>query len=205
MQLISTKKVISLIRDHRDIMCSLVDWLEKVETYSNTTIKFKENWYKLSRSKKICILIDISASKKQLSTFMEYDCNGMTLPQKIRETAQRAISFNKIPHVLVLRFEDIIGEKGRGSFYRQKQAFETVNKYLNLTIDNDQFLNILNSLWGRDDSDGIFQPTLFKGYIGRWKEEFDSEAIVYMKMYYNNILKKLGYEVNNDWDNDITL
>lgn len=194
----SIRKPICLIRDPRDIICSLVDWLERKKNYAYTDITFKPKWYKLSRSEKIQCLINTSATQKQLSDIMKYNCNGMTLAQKIKESAERAVLFKSIPHILLIRFEDIIGRKGKGDLFKQKETFQKVNAYLNITIDENTLTHILNSLWG--PSETIPQPTFYKGYIGRWKEEFDEQAIIYMKMYYSNILKKLEYETDNQWD-----
>ncbi len=186
-------KAISLIRDPRDIICSLVDWLEKIHNYSNTEIFFKKKWFSLSRSEKIRLLIDVSLPRDYLNKYFKYKCEGMTLPERIRESVERAVCFNSLPQVLVVRFEDIVGDKGKGSRLAQLTAFEAINEYLNIYVEEDEFVEIINSLWGKEDPEQIHQPTFFKGYIGRWEEEFDDLDKAIMEDYYGRLISELGY------------
>jgi len=195
----SELKVISLVRDPRDILCSLVDWLEKVRTYAYFDVHFKPQWYLLSKSQKIRLLIDESLSQSDLRPFYQWDCSDDLLARKIHETAERSIKFHSLPQILIVKFEEIIGPRGGGSFEQQKEAFSKINQLCEIEIDDTEFEEILNSLWGKEDREQIWQPTFNQGYIGRWREEFDEETLLYMKKYYNPILIQLGYEKDVNW------
>ncbi len=94
---------------------------------------------------------------------------------------------------LVVRFEDIVGDKGKGSRLMQLQTFQAINEYLNISVEEDEFVEIVDSLWGKDDPEQIHQPTFFKGYIGRWEEEFDDLDKAIMEDFYGRLISELRY------------
>lgn len=75
-------KAISLIRDPRDMLCSLVNWLEKERNYAYFEIDFKPQWFLLSTSQKIRLLIDESLTQSELDFF--YTWKGVVAQSQSR-------------------------------------------------------------------------------------------------------------------------
>jgi len=196
----SKRKFISLIRDPRDVLCSLINWLEKGRNSANSPVRFTKNWFQLTKSEKLHILIDTSISREKLLKYLRFKREEKTLPQMIQAINLRAVSFNKFPEVMTIRFEDIIGDQGSGNSSKQRETFSSINHFLNIQIEENLFSDILESLWGNKLAFGIKMNSTFdKGYIGRWREEFDEKAVYLMKKYHNDILIELGYETDENW------
>jgi hypothetical protein len=109
----------------------------------------------------------------------------------IRERFEPYLGWLEQPEVLVIRFEDFVGDKrqtldnilahaaGRGFRYDVKQ--EAALDILEKAIDPNQ------------------SPTFRSGKVGGWKGSFTPELKELFKQVTGDLLVRLGYEKDMDW------
>ena len=96
------------------------------------------------------------------------------------------------PSVLVIRFEDLIGEKGGGSYDKQLHTLQTLANFLQIEISPEELATIADQLFG-----GTW--TFRKGQIGSWKEAFSEENKSLFKKLLGQTLIDWGYEHDDNW------
>jgi len=96
------------------------------------------------------------------------------------------------PNVCSLKFEDLIGPKGKGNLKAQVLAFRKIAAYLGVTLTQPLLIDCVNKLFG--DS-----ATFRKGEIGSWKQHFTPAQKELFKKYGGDLLIELGYEKNKNW------
>ena len=111
----------------------------------------------------------------------------------IRERYDNKLKWLEEKNICVVKFEDIIGEKGGGTENAQKQTLEKVLDYIEISKTDELYNKIKEQLFGGNTN------TFNKGQIGSWKTEFSNEHKTMFKNIAGNILIKLGYEENNNW------
>ncbi len=97
------------------------------------------------------------------------------------------------PYVLTIRFEDLVGSKGRGNDSRQLATVKAIAKHLSVELSEERAQEIATDLFG------ITKNTFRKGQIGAWKHEFTAEHKELFKQYGGELLIKLGYEKDLNW------
>lgn len=88
---------------------------------------------------------------------------------------------------LVLRFEDLIGEKGGGTTHQQKKAVQQIASYLGKTFSEQvatEFQKIYNPA----------ARTFRKGSIDSWKHTLDAEDIGRVNEYCQPLCSEAGYQ-----------
>lgn len=70
---------------------------------------------------------------------------------------------------LVVRFEDLVGERGGGRDDAQAQALATVYSYLGIEVTESFLESACKRLFSSDS------PTFRRGTVGQWREYFDPE------------------------------
>ena len=73
--------------------------------------------------------------------------------------------------LLVVRFEDLIGEAGGGDAGAQRTAVESIYRHLGMSVDPAMIRSICGDLYSTDS------PTFRRGAIGGWRRSFDDELI----------------------------
>ena len=172
-------KIIFMIRDPRD----------RVVSYAYKIKKFNP---RLNRS-----IEDL-----MLATMKEY---GRTTYQYISKTRQykRMGDFSQYyslylpwldyPELLVVYFENLVGPKAGGSLELQLAEIEKIANFLELTVTDEQIMNVADNLFG-----GTFSFRDPK--IGRWKEFFNEnhkKAFKATKM--GQFLIDFGYAQDLEW------
>ncbi len=97
------------------------------------------------------------------------------------------------PDCLVVRFEDLVGNRGGGSDLDQVNTVKRIVKYLRLSI-SDKVI--------KEQAVKIFNPesrTFVNGKIGAWKNVLEEKHKVVIAKEMNDVLIKLGYEKNTVW------
>lgn len=104
------------------------------------------------------------------------------------------LPFMETKNCLVLRFEDLVGEKGGGSNERQLSAIRLLAKHVRVSLDSTQVQNIIENLFGGS-------ATFNQGSIDGWKKYFNDEVKMAFKNMAgaNELLIELGYEKNANW------
>ena len=92
----------------------------------------------------------------------------------------------------VIRFENLVGEKGGGSRKLQEEEIYRIANALSIQLDEEHLNKVREEMWGET-------WTFRKGQIGDWKKWFNKEHKEVFKEKMGDLLISLGYETNNDW------
>lgn len=87
----------------------------------------------------------------------------------------------------VVKFEDLVGSNGGGSFEKQIQSLEKINKHFNFYLDHSGIISVSNKLFGNSWS-------FRKGQIGEWRNYFDPSISLGFNKKFGTILYDLGYD-----------
>lgn len=98
-------------------------------------------------------------------------------------------------NLFVLRFEDIIGSRGKGCDELQKQTIINLANKLNVSMDAQKLDYITSNLFGQDASSGKFS-TFKSGQIGSYKEHFDEEITELFNQKFGLYQLLLGYPLD---------
>jgi hypothetical protein len=99
--------------------------------------------------------------------------------------------FNE-PHVLAIRFEDIVGSQGGGSDEGQLFMVRAVAEHLGLSVSDEKIATLANELFGGT-------VTFREGKIGSWKKHFSENHKKRFKEVAGQLLIDLGYESDLNW------
>lgn len=93
----------------------------------------------------------------------------------------------------VVRFEDLVGERGGGDSRRQGDLLKRIYGVLGIDLTEAEVARFSEMLF----SDA--SPTFRKGKAGAWREHFDDEVKDAFKSRTNDLLIRYGYEKDADW------
>ncbi len=178
----SKNKYIVLVRDPRDACISFINWVMREKDR-----KVDSDWKALPMRTKIHSLITESNSPEQKALQSKFFLANFRIAQRLAE--------KKLENVLILHFEDLVGEMGGGTYEKQFQAVKSIVDFLDLKISDGKVSYACSKLWG---GTGTFTKKRKK--IGQWKDFFKPNHIRIFKRKYNDCLISLGYEKNRDWE-----
>ena len=118
--------------------------------------------------------------------------NGKLKSVGIAEKLDAVLGWLQVESVLVLRFEELIGERGGGSAEAQKRAIMGIGDHIGLDIGEEQALSIGSRSFGRGG-------TYRQGRVGSWRSAFDGEITDVFKGQAGEYVIKLGYETDDGW------
>lgn len=108
---------------------------------------------------------------------------------------EKALLWLNKPDTVILRFEDLVGGKGKGSDSKQQETILHLADKLNVDLDIKQLNSIRMHLFGKDEGSTKF--TTFKsGQIGTWKEYFDKELLELFNQKLAYLQVALGYSLD---------
>lgn len=182
----SSGKLIFTIRDPRDGLLSFVNYILSEYRKSGRRFPFLRNdcddfLHVWTHEERLLYLLNRAPNNL-------YSANLKLLNQTFQDLQNR-------DDVLMLRFEEITGPRGGGSFESQLNAFQRLKDFIHLDISLGRMLDYAHGRWGHRD-------TFFKGQIGLWKENFSDAVIEAFKQnpIYSTALVELGYvESQDDW------
>ena len=94
--------------------------------------------------------------------------------------------------VMVLHFEELIGERGGGSLESQEKAIMNIGKHIGIEIGVEEAHSIGESAFGKGH-------TYRKGKIGGWQDVFDKDVKDIFKRAAGEHLVNMGYEGDQNW------
>lgn len=113
--------------------------------------------------------------------------------KSIAEHVTGYIPWSRDKNCLVVKFEDLVGEKGGGNSNDQENTIHRICSHIGLTLLDDEIRDIaMNSFTSKT-------KTFRKGQIGGWRDEFSGENIDLFKRVAGDQLIALGYEKDYDW------
>lgn len=106
------------------------------------------------------------------------------------EHASGYIPYLSDTRVLVVRFEDLVGEKGGGNFDRQLYALGCMSRHLEIVLGDIELKRIASTLFGNT-------RTFRRGLIGGWTEEFEDVHIEsFLRSGGGTANRALGYSIS---------
>jgi hypothetical protein len=106
--------------------------------------------------------------------------------------AKAAFQWMQKPGVIVIRFEDLVGQNGGGNDAAQTACILNVASALGMELTLEELDRIKEKIWG-----GTL--TFRKGQIGAWKSHFSKKNIRLFKRLLGQDLIQLGYEKDFNW------
>ena len=95
--------------------------------------------------------------------------------------------------VIIVKFEDLIGESGGGSKDNQVRVVKTISQFLDIEMSNKHIDEVCRKIFYSKSK------TFRSGKIGGWKECFDNDLEGKFKYYLGDELINLGYETDMEW------
>jgi len=166
-------KVIFVIRDPRDQLISVVNWVREGEW----------PWLAIAKMKNMDAQIQEAISGIQTgwkcfeSCFLVYEKNIRDLPSE---------------SVLYVHYENLVGPQGGGSLESQLTEIAAIVDFIGLDITPQEQQDLLPQIFGGT-------ATFRGGQIGSWKSHFTSTHKRLYKLLYKQELIRLGYEENDAW------
>lgn len=163
-------KMVGIIRDPRDVAVSYMHYVQQSEGHH-----FHEG-YKTMRGDYERLMFSIRGGKV-----------GGHVLYPLGETYREFLKWQSQQGAFVIRFEDLVGERGGGTSGQQQELIESVGGYLGLNLRSHETSSIQNNLFGVG---GTFR----KGQIGGWKNELSKEHEIAIEQEFGYLLTELGYE-----------
>ncbi len=165
-------KHILILRDPRDILVSFIHYVVKPEHQLSPDFRDKsfDERIELALSGGYCPL-----SKREITG--------------IGDAYRSILKWRLSDNCCIVKFEELIGEKGGGSDDLQYKTLKNICNYLELNLTDDEIFST-----GRKIFD-VNSPTFRKGQIASWKEELPIRWQNVFNKRYGDILKEVGYEV----------
>lgn len=165
-----------MYRDPRDMAVSLAFFMHKQ----------KEEWPLAQKMSFDQLLMDIITDSKTFYNFHPPVIGG------IAELYKSYYNWLKVPNMLAIRFEDLIGPQGGGSAEIQKETVKKIALQLGFNLSDEEVDRVSNQIFG-----GTF--SFREGQIGSWRKHFKPEHITAFKERAGQTLIDWGYEKDLNW------
>ncbi|MCH9633977.1 MAG: hypothetical protein S4CHLAM7_07110 [Chlamydiae bacterium] len=184
---IKPKKTLINIRDPRAVIVSAAFFYEDFIYLDPTSPHYWSRLYKFNSlpiEERVKVYLRKALAGEHIPIFI-YDIKNVAatiraLDQKNQEYA-------------LIRFENLVGERGGGTQADQLEAIQKISSFLELpSMDQDQIIKIRSELFG--DS-----FTFRKGNVKGWEKYFDNEAKKMCKQLIGKEIIELGYEKDSNW------
>jgi len=166
----SDVSVVCILRDPRSIAVSHLDYLKR------TPHHFFHKYY-----------MDLADDNERLKMSI---LGGQLGPYTLRSLADRYrgyLDWKRSGIALLVRFEDLVGEKGGGSAEKQKEAIYATLQFLGLGADAALVVRIQDNIFGSTS-------TFRKGRIDSWRSELPPQHLEMLNESLGSLLPEMGYE-----------
>jgi hypothetical protein len=163
-------------RDPRDMVVSLAFFV----------LKQKKEWPMAQAMSFDDRLLDIITEGKMFYQTHPPVSNG------IAELYGSYFNWLKMPNMLSIRFEDLVGPKGGGTVEAQRKTIRKIVEHLGLNLSEAEIEAVSNKIFG-----GTF--SFREGKIGSWKKYFKPIHIEAFKAHAGQTLIDWGYEKDLNW------
>lgn len=175
-------KNIIIVRDPRDIAVSNCMYV----TYKDTSHRLSDyfiNELNDDDQRIMASIKGVSASK------LKDGVESLSLAEHF----EGYMKWQKDKNCLVIKFEDLVGANGGGTYEQQLLCVRKIVKHIELDASEKQLERVAKE---------IFNPvsrTFVKGQIGTWKKTMNAEHLDLVKSTMGNTLVELGYEEDFNW------
>lgn len=161
-------KVLLIVRDPRAVVVSNFKYVLDIDV-THPTHQFIKS---------------LSNDKERLKACIRGKNNILT---PINEIYDLFAPWKNFDNCLVVRFEDIVGERGGGDSQIQFKTLKKIINHLEIVMEDNAIQNLI------DKMQGASSPTLRSGKIDGWTKYFDTEMAEVMKEQIQNSAQVFGY------------
>lgn len=161
-------KVLFMVRDPRDIAVSYIRYVTSIDLTHKAHAYFNS-------------LPDDDA--RLMAAILGID--GIVSP--LAEVLARFEGWLDDRNTLVIRFEDLVGERGGGSREAQRSCVKKIAGHLDIGLKEKELEHICNNIYSSKTL------TFRKGEKGGWKKAFKQDHITMLKENAGNLLARYGY------------
>ena len=166
-------KIIFIVRDLRDQLISVTNWLREGQ------------WRWMPAAK----MLNIDAQIEELIFGKLYgqrcvDIYFLSYEERLEHVPSRSLC--------TIRFENLVGEHGGGTLEAQQKEIQNLAKFLNMRLGKEKVDEIAAEIFGGT-------ATFRSGQIGSWRDYFSNNHKKLFKLLYNHQLIRLGYEEDASW------
>ena len=167
-------RVVVMVRDPRDVALSAAEYLLDRRGHA-----LHERFAELDQEGRL--LLSITGADDQ---------DGKMGMVGIRERVLAVMAWMDHPHVLAVRFEDLVGEQGGGSREAQEAAVAAICRHVGAPQEPVTIRSLAAGLFGGT-------ATFRRGTIERWRREYTPAHVAAAQPLLDDILAQLGYD--QDW------
>ena len=173
-------RIVLIIRDPRDIVVSHYHYV----TYGSRRHQLRD-YYRTLPDDQARLMMSITGIQRPQS--------DPTI--RLRDINSRYRSFLSWENhgACVVRFENMVGPRGGGSYETQRQEVHKIARHLGIRLEEKDVQHIASNLFHRTST------TFRKGMIGDWKKHLTPEHRAAFKSIAGQLLVELGYEPDQDW------
>ena len=187
----SQKKFVVVVRDPRDQLISSFRFMCKKRGFEKSKhgprMQSYFQWRKASTQEKLDGVFQ--SLGKHTNPWFNIHHKGYIQSSKTLALLKRL----KLPNVLILKFEDLIGPKGnpKGAASDQYQVFETLCKFAGVIRTQQEIKAAIDSFYGNSST---FVSGDYKK-VGQWKSYFQSHHTEKANELFKKCLEAYDYEI----------
>jgi len=168
-------KVLFMIRDPRDIAVSFVKYVTSIDLTHRAHEYF----------------ISLHDDDERLMAIIKGVDNVVS---PLSEALSKFEGWLEKDRALVVRFEDLVGEKGGGAQDTQRSCVAAIADHLDIAMTNESLDHICENIYSTKTL------TFRKGRRGGWREMFKPRHVAAFKERAGDVLVKYGYDNDDDWN-----
>tara|TARA_B100000886_G_C20406732_1_gene485149 strand:- start:750 stop:1589 length:840 start_codon:yes stop_codon:yes gene_type:complete len=120
--------------------------------------------------------------------------NGIPgIVEPIEDILNSYVGWMNDKNTLVVKFEDLIGEKGGGSDFSQHETIKNIYKHVDISLNISKIKEIANKVFDTKS------PTFRSGNVKSWNSQFSEKHKRILKNKIGSWLIEYGYEEKLDW------
>ena len=173
-------RIVLIIRDPRDIVVSHYHYV----TYGSRRHQLRDYYRALP---------DDPARLMTSITGIQQTHSDSSIRLRDIESRYRSFLTWENHGACVMRFENMVGPRGGGSYEAQHLDIRRLAEHLGVQLEENDVQHIASNMFHRGST------TFRKGMIGDWKRHLTPEHRVAFKDIAGQLLIDLGYESNQDW------
>ena len=186
----SDLKYLTSIRDPRDLLISHIHYFdERLKVNPN---KVKSRKKELKKWKKLTF-------EQKLDLLVQKDPSSALSIKWIEASIAAAHAIKDKENFLIIRFEDLVGEKGGGCREKQIETLKRIVAFIDDPVDDASIEIIADKLWGNEIGGALHNwmssDTYRKGTVGQWKEIYTKEQLEHFNKNWAHEMELLGYEL----------
>ncbi len=168
-------KVLLIVRDPRAVVVSNFKYVLDIDVTHRTHQYIKS----LSNDRerlKACIVGKKSQNKDQKDILTPID-----------EIFKLFSGWTTLDNCLIIKFEDLVGERGGGNCNKQFETLKKIVDFLEINMSNNEINSIISKM------ENSSSPTLRSGKIDGWKKYFDANMTKIIENQLQDSAKVFGY------------